>query len=41
LVGDSLKRQEQNNECLKVRGLVKKFGSKTAVNGTSLTMYNG
>jgi len=40
-VADSLKRQEQSKECLQVRGLVKKFGEKTAVNGTSLTMYNG
>ena len=41
MVPDSLKKQEKNNDCLKVRGLVKKFGPKTAVNGTSLTMYNG
>lgn len=26
---------------MKVRGLVKKFGEKTAVNGTNLTMYKG
>jgi len=26
---------------LKVRGLVKKFGPKTAVDGVNLTMYNG
>ena len=40
-VPDSLKKQERDNQCLKVRGLVKKFGEKTAVNGTSLTMYSG
>ena len=41
MVGDSLKKQEKENNCLKVRGLVKKFGNKTAVSGTNLTMYNG
>lgn len=41
MVGDSLKKQERENNCLKVRGLVKKFGNKTAVSGTNLTMYNG
>ena len=40
-VADALKRQEGLGECLKVRGLVKKFGEKTAVNGTNLTMYKG
>ena len=40
-IPDSLKRQEKDNECLKIRGLVKTFGEKTAVNGTSMTMYNG
>ena len=41
MVSDSLKKQERENNCLKVRGLVKKFGNKTAVGGTNLTMYNG
>lgn len=36
-----LKKQEESKDCLLVRGLVKKFGEKTAVNGTNLTMYNG
>ena len=40
-VSDQLKKQEKSNECLKVRGLVKTFGPKRAVNGTDLTMYNG
>lgn len=40
-VADSLKKQEKSNECLRVRGLVKAFGEKKAVNNTSLTMYNG
>jgi len=40
-VPDSLKKQEQNEQCLKVRGLTKKFGQKTAVNGVNLTMYSG
>jgi len=40
-VADALKRQEGEDECLKVRGLVKRFGDKAAVNGTSLTMYKG
>ena len=41
MVSDSLKKQEKENNCLKVRGLVKKYGTKTAVAGTNLTMYNG
>jgi ABC-type glutathione transport system ATPase component len=40
-VADALKRQEGRGECLKVRGLVKQFGTKRAVNGTNLTMYKG
>ena len=28
-------------ECLKIRGLLKKFGAKTAVKGANMTMYNG
>lgn len=40
-VSDSLKKQEKSNECLRVKGLVKEFGEKKAVNNTSLTMYNG
>jgi len=40
-VADALKRQEGQGECLKVRGLVKEFGTKRAVNGTNLTMYKG
>lgn len=40
-VADSLKKQEPTGECLKVRGLVKQFGPKRAVDGTNLTMYNG
>ena len=40
-VSDNLKKQEAQDECLMVRGLVKEFGPKKAVNGTDLTMYNG
>jgi hypothetical protein len=40
-VSDNLRKQESSKECMIVRGLVKKFGEKTAVNGTNLTMYNG
>jgi len=40
-VSDALKKQEKNKECLQVRGLVKQFGPKKAVDGTNLTMYNG
>lgn len=40
-VADALRRQEGQGECLKVRGLVKQFGPKRAVNGTNLTMYKG
>ena len=40
-VPESLKKQERENDCLKVRNLFKKFGDKTAVNGTSMTMYQG
>lgn len=40
-VPESLKKQEMEKGCLKVRGLVKKFGEKAAVNGTNLTMYSG
>jgi len=40
-VADALKKQEKSNDCLKVRGLVKTFGQKRAVDGTNLTMYNG
>jgi hypothetical protein len=41
IIPDSLKRQESNNECLKIRGLVKRFGDNVAVKGTSMTMYSG
>jgi ABC-type sugar transport system ATPase subunit len=40
-VGDNLKKQMKNKECLTIRGLVKKFGEKKAVAGVNLTMYNG
>lgn len=40
-VAESLKKQESDDNCLKIRGLVKKFGNKTAVDGVNLTMYNG
>lgn len=40
-VTDQLKKQESDKDCLIVRGLVKKFGEKTAVAGTDLTIYNG
>lgn len=40
-VPDSLKKQEKSEQCLKVRGLTKKFGQKTAVDGVNLTMYSG
>jgi len=40
-VTDALKKQEKNKECLLVRGLVKNFGPKRAVDGTNLTMYSG
>lgn len=40
-VDANLKSQEGANECLKVRGLVKKFGPKTAVDKVNLTMYRG
>ena len=40
-ISDACKKQQKDGNCLKVRGLVKKFGSKTAVAGTNLTMYNG
>jgi hypothetical protein len=31
MVSDSLKKQEKEGNCLKIRGLVKKFGNKTVV----------
>lgn len=40
-VADALKNQEKTQQCLQVMGLVKQFGEKRAVDGTSLTMYNG
>ena len=40
-VTDNLKRQERTNDCLKIRGLVKTFGTKRAVDNTNLTFYNG
>ena len=40
-VAQSLKKQEKDNNCLKIRGLVKKFGDKTAVSNVNLTMYQG
>ena len=36
-----LKRQEQSQECLELKNLVKVFGKKRAVNGVNMTMYNG
>jgi len=40
-IPDYLRRQERNHECLKVRGLVKKFGQKVAVRKTSMNVYSG
>jgi ABC-type uncharacterized transport system ATPase subunit len=40
-VSDQLKRQMQDQKCMKVRGLKKKFGEKYAVNGINLTIYQG
>ena len=40
-IPESMRRQEASNDCLKVRGLRKLFGTKAAVDGVSLTMYNG
>ena len=37
----SIKRQEETNECLKIRGLRKVFGEKAAVDNTNMTMYQG
>jgi len=37
----SLRRQEKNQECLMVRGLVKDFGAKKAVRGLSMDIYKG
>lgn len=40
-VSDALKRQEVNEQCLQMKGLVKTFGTKRAVDGTELKFYNG
>lgn len=40
-VPEQIRRQEQTNECLKIRGLRKVFGDKVAVDSTNMTMYNG
>lgn len=40
-VPEILRRQEVSNDCLKIRGLRKEFGSKVAVDNTNITMYNG
>lgn len=38
-VPEVLRRQEQTNDCLKIRGLRKVFGDKVAVDNTNITMY--
>lgn len=40
-VGDELKEQERNNQCMKIRNLTKTFGDKNAVNNFSVNMYKG
>jgi len=44
-VSDDLKAKERTNQCLKVKGLFKRFdtpdGVKVAVNNLNLTMYEG
>lgn len=40
-ISDALKQQEKERDLLVVKNLYKKFGTKTAVNGVNLKMYNG
>ncbi len=40
-VAANIKKQEETNECLKIRGLRKIFGDKVAVDNTDITMYQG
>ena len=40
-VPEAIRRQEQTNECLKIRGLRREFGPKVAVENSNVTMYNG
>ncbi|TNV87329.1 hypothetical protein FGO68_gene5519 [Halteria grandinella] len=40
-IPESLRKQEQTNECLQISGLRKEFGKKIAVSNSSITMYNG
>lgn len=40
-VASNVKKQEETNECLKIRGLRKEFGDKIAVDNTDITMYQG
>ena len=39
-VSDALKQQEKERDILLVKGLKKVFGTKAAVNGVNLKMYN-
>ena len=40
-VGEELKEQERNNQCMIIRNLNKIFGDKHAVNNFSVNMYKG
>eukprot|EP00560_Eucampia_antarctica_P008117 CAMPEP_0197826650 /NCGR_PEP_ID=MMETSP1437-20131217/3581_1 /TAXON_ID=49252 ORGANISM="Eucampia antarctica, Strain CCMP1452" /NCGR_SAMPLE_ID=MMETSP1437 /ASSEMBLY_ACC=CAM_ASM_001096 /LENGTH=1876 /DNA_ID=CAMNT_0043427175 /DNA_START=276 /DNA_END=5906 /DNA_ORIENTATION=- len=40
-VSDTMKAQETDGTCVSIRNLSKQFDTKTAVDGLSLTMYNG
>jgi ABC-2 family transporter protein len=40
-VSEILQKQSKNGECIEIMNLHKSFGTKQAVNGLDLTMYNG
>eukprot|EP00550_Attheya_septentrionalis_P003060 CAMPEP_0198282180 /NCGR_PEP_ID=MMETSP1449-20131203/2021_1 /TAXON_ID=420275 /ORGANISM="Attheya septentrionalis, Strain CCMP2084" /LENGTH=1933 /DNA_ID=CAMNT_0043978311 /DNA_START=256 /DNA_END=6057 /DNA_ORIENTATION=+ len=40
-VSDALKEQEKDGRCVQLRNLSRTFGTKTAVDGLSLSMYSG
>jgi ABC-type multidrug transport system fused ATPase/permease subunit len=40
-VSDAFKEQEKNGRCVQLRDLSRTFGTKTAVDGLSLSMYSG
>jgi hypothetical protein len=40
-VSEILQKQSKNGECIEITNLHKSFGTKHAVNGLNLTMYNG